>query len=60
VQYLNTRNFTGRAKDGTAGDLAPEQVIVIAEEDSPIGAPLLVSANEVSGTTSVFKIVMAK
>jgi 2',3'-cyclic-nucleotide 2'-phosphodiesterase/3'-nucleotidase/5'-nucleotidase len=60
VQYLNTRNFAGSAKDGTAGDLGPEQVIVIAEEDSPIGAPLLVSANEVSGTTSVFKIVKAK
>lgn len=62
--YVNTRSFDvdldegGEYVDPTdAGDLGPEDVIVIQAADSPIRRPLAVVANEVSGTTAVFEIV---
>lgn len=56
VTYVNNRDFSGDAEAGTAGDLGPEGVLFIAAESSPTGAPLLVTANEISGSTSVFSI----
>ena len=56
VQYANNRDFGGDAEAGTAGDLGPEGILFISADDSPIGEPLLVTGNEVSGTTTVFSV----
>jgi len=57
VQYINSRDF-GRTPgdDPDAGDLGPEGLEFVAAEDSPIGVPMLMVGNEVSGTTALYRI----
>jgi hypothetical protein len=60
VTYVNNRNFKATDKELEGGmglDLGPESVVIIEQQDSPTGEPLMVVANEVSGTVSVFNIV---
>ena len=53
VNYINNRDFT--ATDATmAGDLGVEDIVYIPAEQSPNGEALIVTANEVSGTVTVF------
>ncbi|MFT4658441.1 MAG: 2',3'-cyclic-nucleotide 2'-phosphodiesterase/3'-nucleotidase/5'-nucleotidase, partial [Ilumatobacter sp.] len=50
VDYLNTAEETG------VGDVSPEGISFIAEEDSPTGEPLLAVSFEVSGTTRLMQV----
>ncbi|WP_114906119.1 cell wall-binding repeat-containing protein [Ornithinimicrobium murale] len=59
VDYVNNRNWDvavdGEYVEGM-GDLGAEGVEFVAAEDSPTGEPLVIVANEVSGSTSVFTV----
>ena len=57
VQYINTRNFGSATNTVGAGDLGPEAARALDFKQSPIGRPLLIVSNEVSGTLRVFEIV---
>ena len=54
VDFVNNRDFSGDPEAGTAGDLGPEGVTFISAAHSPNGNPLVVVANEVSGSTTLF------
>lgn len=59
VQYINNTNPDGDVDAGTAGDVAPEGMVFIPAAKSPIRLPLLAVTNEVSGTTTVYKVERA-
>ena len=63
MDYVSNRKFvaanlqtdveTGGASDG---DLAPEGIVFVPAAESPSSKPLLIVANETSGTTTVYEI----
>ncbi len=56
ISYFINRDFSLPATDANAGDLAPEDLKFISASKSPNGNALLISANEVSGTLSIYSI----
>jgi DNA-binding beta-propeller fold protein YncE len=56
--YVNRRDFT-TADLSVAGDLGPEGLFVIPADQSPNGDPILVLSNEVSVTTTLFRVSVA-
>lgn len=63
VQYVNRREMSVSVPSqtvndaGAAGDLGPESIVVIPAAQSPIpGVPLLAVGNEISGTTTLYRI----
>lgn len=54
VKYVNNRDFTASVESAAAGDLGPENIVVIPAADSPNGDALMIVANEVSGSISIF------
>ena len=54
--YINPRDFTQLPFQGNAGDLGSEGLAFVRAENSPNGKPLLLVANEVSGTLSVLQV----
>jgi hypothetical protein len=51
VYYINTRDTAS-----VGGDLAPEGLFFLSEEESPIDTALVVVSFEVSGTVGIFKV----
>lgn len=59
IDYVNNRDFTvDPATAEAAKDLGPEGVIFIDAKDSPTRSPLLVVANEVSGTVTLYSVTV--
>ena len=67
-QYINNRNFAVDPEDSfeddrppsddfiSAGDLGPEGVLFISEEDSPTGEPLVALSHEISNTVTLYSV----
>lgn len=54
--YINTRNFTAATNTAAAGELGPEGIQFVSAAQSPNGKPLLLLANEISGTLSIYQV----
>ena len=56
LQYINNRDFDADLESNAAGDIGVESLLMIPASHSPNGQPILVAANEVSGTVTLFEI----
>ena len=51
VDYINNRDFAAQT-----GDLGPEGLTFIPAKASPKGRPLLIVANDISGTVTTYGV----
>ncbi|MBI9091943.1 MAG: choice-of-anchor I family protein [Desulfobacterium sp.] len=56
LDYINGRDYTKDPASGDAGDLGPEGFLFVPGEKSHTGFPMLITASEVSGTVTLYKI----
>ncbi len=56
VQFLSHADFTKDLSTEAAGDLAPEGIHFVGADKSPNGKPMLIVANEVSGSVSLYMV----
>ncbi len=56
ISFTTNRNFGVPAESSEAGDLGVEDIRYVTAADSPNGQPLIITANEVSGTISIFTL----
>lgn len=56
IQYINNRDFAVSHEESGSLDLAPEGIQFVPAEESPTGGPLLLVANEFSGTLTAYAI----
>lgn len=42
----------------SAGDLGPESITFVSSEQSPNGMPLIIIGNEVSGSVTVYQVIV--
>lgn len=54
--YELNRDFSKAANSSAAGDLGPESIVFVPSTQSPTGIALVIIANEVSGTFSIYEI----
>ena len=54
LSYFTNRNFSANIESPAAGDLGVESIVYVRPEDNATGLPLLITGNEISGTTSVY------
>ena len=58
VDYVNERNWDAEGDDAEAGlgDMGAEGLTFVPAHESPSGVALLIVANEVSGSTTVYEV----
>lgn len=56
LRYINNRDLGVAPESGHAGDLAPESIVFIPPADAPGGQGLLAVGNEVSGSTTLYRL----
>ena len=57
VSYTNNRDFTVMdAESPAVGDLGVEDIKYVPASESPVGTALVLTANEVSGTVTIFAV----
>ncbi len=54
LQYLNSRDAVAGGTEG--GDLGPEGIVFVSENDSPTDTALILVSNEVSATLSIYSL----